>query len=54
MEFKILDLFCGAGGFSFGFEQTKDFKTVIGVDFDPKVLITFKKILKILKLFVVI
>ena len=46
MEFKILDLFCGAGGFSFGFEQAKDFKTVIGVDFDPKVLVTFKKNIK--------
>ena len=42
MEFRILDLFCGAGGFSCGFEQVNGFKTVIGVDFDKKVLVTFK------------
>ncbi|MGZ9431731.1 DNA (cytosine-5-)-methyltransferase [Mycoplasma sp. CB776] len=42
MEFKILDLFSGAGGFSSGFEQHKDFKTSIAVDFDQNALKTFK------------
>lgn len=43
MKFKILDLFCGAGGFSCGFDSLDDFKTVIGVDFDKNVITTFEK-----------
>ena len=43
MKFKILDLFCGAGGFSCGLDSLSDFKTVIGVDFDKNVLTTFEK-----------
>lgn len=31
--YKIIDLFCGIGGFSYGFEMTKKFKTILGVDF---------------------
>lgn len=46
MNFKILDLFCGAGGFSCGLDSVKGFKTVIGVDFDKNVLETFKKNIK--------
>jgi DNA (cytosine-5)-methyltransferase 1 len=30
--FPILDLFCGIGGFSHGFERTKSFEVVAGVD----------------------
>lgn len=40
--FKILDLFCGAGGFSYGIDSIEDFQTVIGVDFDNNVLKTFQ------------
>lgn len=43
MKFKILDLFCGAGGFSCGIDSLDDFETVIGVDFDRNVLETYKK-----------
>lgn len=43
MIFRILDLFCGAGGFSFGFEMNKNFKTLIGVDIDDNISETFKK-----------
>ena len=43
MKFKILDLFCGAGGFSCGVDSIEDFETVIGVDFDKNVLETFNK-----------
>jgi len=32
---KVLDLFCGAGGFSYGFHQ-EGFNTVAGVDIDAK------------------
>lgn len=46
MKFKILDLFCGAGGFSCGLDSINGFKTVIGVDFDKNVLTTFKKNIK--------
>ena len=34
MEFRVLDLFCGAGGFSAGLNQVKNFSTQVGLDFD--------------------
>ena len=34
-EFRILDLFCGAGGFSYGMEKNAHFKTVVSLDNDP-------------------
>lgn len=46
MKFKILDLFCGAGGFSCGLDSLNEFETVIGVDFDEKVLTTFGENIK--------
>ena len=46
MEFRVLDLFCGAGGFSCGLDSLPGFKTVIGVDFDGNVLETFEKNIK--------
>ena len=46
MEFRVLDLFCGAGGFSCGLDSLPEFKTVIGVDFDGNVLETFEKNIK--------
>lgn len=42
-EFKVLDLFCGAGGFSYGLEKNIHFKTVVAVDFNEKALETFHK-----------
>ena len=42
-EFKILDLFCGAGGFSYGMEKNTHFKTVLSLDNDSFVGVTFKK-----------
>ncbi|MGZ9756131.1 DNA cytosine methyltransferase [Mycoplasma sp. 4423] len=42
MKYRILDLFCGAGGFSLGFEQNPNFKTLIAVDFDQNATNTFK------------
>lgn len=42
-EFKILDLFCGAGGFSYGMEKNPHFKTVVSLDNDPYVGVTFKR-----------
>lgn len=41
-QFRILDLFSGAGGFSYGMEQNVHFKTEIALDFNEKALITFK------------
>ncbi|PDW01704.1 DNA (cytosine-5-)-methyltransferase [Candidatus Viridilinea mediisalina] len=29
---KVMDLFCGTGGFSYGFEQTQGFEVVLGLD----------------------
>lgn len=42
-NFNILDLFCGAGGLSYGLHMNKRFKTVIALDFDEKAADTFKK-----------
>ena len=42
-NFNILDLFCGAGGFSYGIEKNPHFKTVVSVDNDPYAGTTFKK-----------
>lgn len=41
-NFKILDLFSGAGGFSYGMEKNKNFKTVVALDFNKYALDTFK------------
>ena len=43
MKFKVLDLFCGAGGFSVGLDMTGNFSTVIGLDFDKYAIETFSK-----------
>lgn len=42
-EFRILDLFCGAGGLSWGMEKNLHFSTAVAVDFDDKAIGTFKK-----------
>lgn len=42
-EFKILDLFCGAGGFSYGMEKNQHFRTILSLDNDPYAGDTFKK-----------
>ena len=42
-EFRILDLFCGAGGLSWGMDMNPLFKTVVALDFDEKAADTFKK-----------
>ena len=41
-KFIMLDLFSGAGGFSYGMEQNKHFKTAIALDINKMALITFK------------
>lgn len=52
MNYKILDLFCGAGGFSAGLECLKEFDTLIGLDCNKQALITFENNLKTLRVFV--
>ena len=42
-EFKILDLFSGAGGFSYGMEKNSHFKTVVALDFNEPAIETFKE-----------
>ena len=42
IEFRILDLFSGAGGFSYGMEKNPHFKTMLALDFNEKALLTFK------------
>lgn len=42
-EFNILDLFCGAGGFSYGMHRNSHFKTVVAIDINEKAALTFKK-----------
>ena len=41
--FRILDLFCGAGGLSWGMEKNHLFTTTVAVDYDEKAINTFKK-----------
>lgn len=41
MNFKILDLFCGAGGFSAGLDMLDNFSTEVGLDFDKNAIETF-------------
>ncbi len=43
-EFKVVDLFCGTGGFSKGFENCTQarFKTILGVDSLPVAMETFR------------
>lgn len=50
MQFNILDLFAGAGGFSAGLDKIKNMKTVVAVDFDKYATETFQKTSKILTL----
>ncbi len=40
--FRILDLFSGAGGMSYGMEQNEHFTTEVALDFNEKALETFK------------
>ena len=41
-EYNIIDLFCGAGGLSKGFEEA-GYKTLLGVDIEQSALNTFEK-----------
>ncbi len=41
-EFRILDLFSGAGGMSYGMEKNEHFKTEVALDYDRHALETFK------------
>lgn len=43
MQFNVLDLFAGAGGFSAGLDKIKNMKTVVAVDFDKYATETFQK-----------
>lgn len=43
MNFKVLDLFCGAGGFSAGLDKLDNFETKVGLDFDKYAVETFSK-----------
>lgn len=42
-KFRMLDLFCGAGGFSYGMHQNSHFETKIALDFNEPATNTFKK-----------
>jgi len=42
-EFRILDLFCGAGGLSWGMDKNPHFQTTVALDFDAQAADTFKK-----------
>lgn len=42
-KFKVIDLFCGIGGFSYGFTMTDNFDVVLGADIWNVALDTFKK-----------
>jgi DNA (cytosine-5)-methyltransferase 1 len=41
-KISILDLFCGVGGFSHGFEQTQQYQVMAGLDMLPDRIATFR------------
>lgn len=41
-DFRVLDLFSGAGGFSYGIDKNPHFKTLLALDFNENALKTFK------------
>lgn len=41
-KYKVVEIFCGCGGFSYGFEMQGEFETVLGVDIKPEAINTFK------------
>lgn len=43
MEFRILDLFCGAGGMSYGMHKNNHFSTKVALDINEKLAQTFQK-----------
>ncbi len=45
-RFRILDLFCGAGGMSIGMHENSQFETVVATDISEKLAQTFKKNIK--------
>jgi len=42
LTLKVIDLFCGVGGFSLGFEVLDEFEVIYAVDNDPKPLETYR------------
>jgi len=40
--YKLLDLFCGAGGLSFGFEESKEFHITLASDIMPDAISTYQ------------
>lgn len=44
-QYNAIDLFCGAGGLSYGFESA-GFNILLGIDSDQKALEVFEKIIK--------
>lgn len=42
-DFRVLDLFCGAGGLSWGLHKNSHFQTMLALDFDENAANTFKK-----------
>ena len=41
--FSVAEIFCGCGGFSYGFEMQGEFQTVLGIDIKTKALNTFQQ-----------
>lgn len=41
-KYTIAEIFCGCGGFSYGFEMEGNFETVLGIDIKEEALNTFK------------
>ncbi|EEO25550.1 DNA (cytosine-5-)-methyltransferase [Helicobacter winghamensis ATCC BAA-430] len=41
IHFRVLDLFCGAGGFSSGIDQNPYFETLLALDFEQSAINTF-------------
>lgn len=53
-NFRVLDLFSGAGGFSYGIDKNSHFKTLLALDFNENALKHLNTICLKLKLLSVI
>ena len=42
-KYKVIDLFCGIGGFSYGFEMTNRFEVIVAADIWDTAIKTFKR-----------
>lgn len=41
-QYRVADIFCGAGGLSYGFEKNPHFNVAFALDIDPSAIATYR------------